>query len=63
MRIVTFLHDGKVQYGSRIGDRVRVHPAATSAVDLAVNLAKRPVGDEVALSEVALLAPCRDRER
>ncbi len=56
MRIVTFNRDGEVQYGARIGDRIQVHPSATSAVDLALN-ADRTGGEEVALSEVTLLAP------
>jgi 2-keto-4-pentenoate hydratase/2-oxohepta-3-ene-1,7-dioic acid hydratase in catechol pathway len=57
LRIVTFLHDGKVQYGSRDGDRVRAHPSATSAVDLALNGADRAGCEEMALSDVTLLAP------
>ena len=59
MRIVTFRRDDSLQYGTRSGDRVRVHPTAASAVDLAVNFAEHPAGEEIALSDVALLAPVR----
>lgn len=57
MRIVTFSRNGSVQYGVRTGDRVRIHPTATSAVDLAMDAAAHPAGEEIALSEVTLLAP------
>ena len=57
MRIVTFRRNGGVHHGVRVGDRIRIHPTAPSAVDLAVNAAAYPPGEEVALSEVALLAP------
>jgi acylpyruvate hydrolase len=57
MRIVTFSRNGKVQYGTRIGGRIKVHPSAASAVDLAVNGADHPASEEIALSDVTLLAP------
>jgi len=57
MRIVTFSRNGKVQYGTRIGGRINVHPSAASAVDLAVNGADHPASEEIALSDVTLLAP------
>ena len=57
MRIVTFSRNGAVGHGLRIGDRVRVHPTATSAIDLAVNADGNTPGEDVALSEVTLLAP------
>ncbi len=57
MRIVTFSRNGAVQHGVRDGDRIRIHPTATSAVDLAVDAAAHAAGDEVAVSEVTLLAP------
>ncbi len=57
MRIVTFSRDGGVQHGVRVGDRVRVHPTATSAIDLAMNVAAHATGEEIAADEVTLLAP------
>jgi acylpyruvate hydrolase len=57
MRIVTFLRDGRIQHGARIGDRIRTYPAATSAVDLAVDAAQHEPGDDIALAGVTLLAP------
>lgn len=57
MHIVTFSRDGQVQHGSLHGDRIRVHPTATSAVELALNAAAHPPADEVAVSNVTLLAP------
>ncbi|WP_374943772.1 fumarylacetoacetate hydrolase family protein [Sphingomonas sp.] len=57
MRIVTFSRNGQIHHGVRDGDRVRIHPTATSAVDLAMNSGEHPVGEEVALAEVTLLAP------
>ena len=57
MRIVTFRRNGGVHHGVRVGDRIRIHPTATSAMDLAVNAAAHLAGEEIALSEVALLAP------
>lgn len=57
MRIVTFSRDGRVQHGVRDGDRVRVHPSATSAVDLALDAGAHPAGEEIALADVTLLAP------
>ncbi len=56
MRIVTFTRDGTVGHGVRTGDRIRVH-AAPSAVDLALNPAAWPAGDDVAVADVTLLAP------
>lgn len=57
MRIVTFYRSGRVQHGVRTGDRIRVYPSANSAVNLAVDAAAHPSGEEVAMSEVTLLAP------
>lgn len=57
MRIVTFSRNGSVQHGARVDDRIRVYPTAASAIDLAANVAHHPAGDEVAVSEVTLLAP------
>lgn len=57
MRIVTFLSDGVVQHGVRIGDRIQVRPTAPSAVDLALNEGVYPVGNEIGVSDVTLLAP------
>ena len=57
MRIVTFSRDGAVGFGERVGDRIRVHPTATSAVDLAVGIADHPAGEEIAVDDVHLLAP------
>lgn len=57
MRIVTFSQNGSIGHGVRVGDRIRVHPTATSAIDLAMGAADHPAGEEVALSEVTLLAP------
>ncbi len=57
MRIVTFSRNGGVHHGVLAGDRVRIHPTATSAMELAMNAAAHPAGEEVALSEVTLLAP------
>jgi acylpyruvate hydrolase len=57
MRIVTFNRNGKVQYGTRIDSRIKVHPSAASAVDLAVNGADHPASEEISIAEVKLLAP------
>jgi acylpyruvate hydrolase len=57
MRIVAFSRNGAVQYGVRTGDTVRVHPAATSAVDLALDPGAYPAGEELALADLHLLPP------
>jgi 2-keto-4-pentenoate hydratase/2-oxohepta-3-ene-1,7-dioic acid hydratase in catechol pathway len=57
MRIVTFSLNGSIQHGVRNGNRIRLHPTATSAIDLAVNAAAHPAGEEVSLEQVKLLAP------
>jgi acylpyruvate hydrolase len=57
MRIVTFKQNGTVQHGVRDGDRIKLYPSATSAVDLAVNANGHAASGEIALSEVTLLAP------
>ena len=57
MRIVTFSHNGAVRHGVRDGDPIRIYPSATSAIDLATDAAAHPAGEDVALSEVTLLAP------
>ena len=57
MRIVAFSRNGTTQYGVRNGDRVTVHPSATSVVDLAVDFAAHPADEDVALADLTLLAP------
>lgn len=57
MRIVALSHNGTVQFGVRTGDRITVHPSATSAVDLAMAVADHPAGEQVGLSDVTLLPP------
>ena len=57
MRIITFSWNGGVHYGTRAGDRVQVHTTAGSAIDLALNAAGHPVQEEVAATQVKLLAP------
>ena len=57
MRIVTFFRNGGVQHGVRTDDKIRVFPTATSAVDLAVNPAAHAAGEQIAVSDVGLLAP------
>ncbi|SEO09636.1 2-keto-4-pentenoate hydratase/2-oxohepta-3-ene-1,7-dioic acid hydratase (catechol pathway) [Duganella sp. CF517] len=57
MRIVTFSLNGSIQHGVRTERGIRVHPTATSAVDLAVNAADHPAGEEIAVADVTLLAP------
>ena len=57
MRIVTFELNGRVQHGVRMGERIKVYPTASSAVDLAVDPASYETGDDVAVSDVTLLAP------
>ena len=57
MRIVTFNQNGTIQHGVRVGDRIRLYPTASSAVDLAVNVKYHEAGGEIALSDVRLLAP------
>ena len=57
MRIVTFSRNGGVHHGVLAGDRVRIHPTATSATELAMNAAAHPAGEAGALSDGTLLAP------
>ena len=57
MRIVTFRRNGLVQHGVRHGGLIAVHPAATSAVDLAINGGTRAAAQQVPLADVELLAP------
>jgi len=57
MRIVTFRHDGIIQYGIREGDRIAVCPGAASAVDLAANAARLAPSGHLALADVELLPP------
>ncbi len=57
MRIITFSRNGSVQHGVRVGDRVRIHPTAKSAVELAMSPAEHPAGEEIPITEVAMLAP------
>ena len=57
MQVFTFKRIDSVQCGARNGDHIRVHATAPSAVALAMHPAGFPATDEVALSEVELLAP------
>ena len=57
MRIVTFFRNGGAQHGVRVGDRVRIHPTAPSAVALALKSGDYPADEEVALADLTLLAP------
>ena len=57
MRIVAFTRDRGIEYGVLSGDRIRVHPSAVSAVELATDPAAYPAGEEVALTDASLLAP------
>jgi 2-keto-4-pentenoate hydratase/2-oxohepta-3-ene-1,7-dioic acid hydratase in catechol pathway len=57
MRIVTFSLNGKIQHGVRTDKGIRIHPSAPSATELAMNAAAYPAGDEIAVSDVQLLAP------
>lgn len=57
MHIVTFSWNGSTHHGMRIGDRIRIYPSATSAIDLAMSAANHQPGEEITLSEVTLLAP------
>jgi len=57
MRIVTFERNGTVQHGARAGDRIKLYPTATSAVELAISPSRHEARGEIALSEVTLLAP------
>ena len=57
MRIVTFSLNGSIQHGVRTDSGIRIHPTATSAIDLAMNAASHPAGEEIAVSAVELLAP------
>jgi acylpyruvate hydrolase len=57
MRIVTFFFNGSIRHGVRTEGGIRIHPTATSAIDLAMNAADHPAGEQVALSDVALLSP------
>ena len=57
MRIITFSRQGRIQHGVRTGDKITVHPSAGSAVELAINAGAHAPGEEIAASEVTLLAP------
>jgi len=57
MRIVAFSRNGETGFGVRNGDRVAIHPSARSVIDLAVDLAAHPAGEDVALADLTLLAP------
>jgi acylpyruvate hydrolase len=57
MRVVTFSYHGTTRHGTLAGDRIRVHPDATSAVDVALGPATAAAGDDIAFSDVTLLAP------
>ena len=57
MHIVTFTLNSCVHHGALVGDRIRIHPTATSAVELAINPSPHAPGEEVALADVTLLAP------
>ena len=57
MRIITFSRNGSVEHGVRVGDHVRVHPTAAGAVDLAMNAADHPAGEEIALADAVVYSP------
>lgn len=57
MHIITFSVNGSTFHGVRVGDRVRIHPTASSAIDLAMNATEHPAGDDVAISGIKMLAP------
>lgn len=57
MRIVTFMLNGSIQHGVRTDNGIRLHPTASSAIDLAMEFASHPAGEEVAVAQVQLLAP------
>ena len=57
MRIVTFIHDNTVGHGLLDGDRIHLHPSATSAWELAMHPAAHPARGHVASAGVTLLAP------
>lgn len=61
MRIVTFRRNGIVQHGVRHGGSIAVHPAATSAVELAIHAAAdsaaQATAQQVPLADVELLPP------
>jgi len=57
MRIVTFLANGAIRHGVRVGDLIEVRPTAPSAFDLAMNPAAYEAGDSIAATDVAFLAP------
>ena len=57
MRIVTFSHDNTVGHGTLDGDRIHLHPSATSAWELAMHPAAQHARGHVAREDVTLLAP------
>ncbi len=57
MRIVTFSHHGTTRHGTLAGDRIRVHPDAKSAVEIAGGRDAGAAGTDIALVDVTLLAP------
>jgi 2-keto-4-pentenoate hydratase/2-oxohepta-3-ene-1,7-dioic acid hydratase in catechol pathway len=57
MRIVTFRRNGIVQHGVRHGNSIAVHPAASSAVDLALNAGSQAAAQQLSLADVELLPP------
>ena len=57
MRIVTFSQQNTVGHGTLDGDRIHLHPSATSAWELAMRPAAHPARGQVAREDVTLLAP------
>jgi 2-keto-4-pentenoate hydratase/2-oxohepta-3-ene-1,7-dioic acid hydratase in catechol pathway len=57
MRIAAISRNGKTEFGVRTGDSVRIHPSATSAVELAMDFDAHPPGEDVKLAGATLLAP------
>ena len=57
MRIVTFSQDNTVCHGTLDGDRIQLHPSATSAWELAMQPGAHPARGHVAREGVTLLAP------
>jgi 2-keto-4-pentenoate hydratase/2-oxohepta-3-ene-1,7-dioic acid hydratase in catechol pathway len=57
MRIVTFRHNGMVQFGVRIGNSIRVHSGANSAVDIAIGGAATGAAQQLSVADVVLLPP------
>ena len=57
MRVVTFSHDNTIGHGTLEGDRIHLHPSATSAWALAMDPAAHPASGHVAREGATFLAP------